>query len=107
MFIYLHRLRERGRSIPKYQFAFKQPVHARLTVHETFDPVLNRQTRIARLADPISGQMLDIPPLHDTQLVGLTKEFMSLSGIERVEDDLGLGTNDYAQTWLCLLEMGD
>ncbi len=107
MLIHLHRLRERGRSIPKYQFAFKQPVHARLTVHEVFDQVLNRQTRIARLADPLTGQPLDIPPMLDTQLVGLTREFMSLSGIERIEDDLGLGTNDYAQTRLCLLELGE
>jgi hypothetical protein len=104
MLIHLHRLRERGWPIPKYQFAFKKSIPGEITVREDRDPILNRHTRIARLHDPVTGKFLDIPPLLDVQLVGLTREAMSLSGIERVEDELRGRTEDFAQTWLCILE---
>ena len=75
-----------------------------LTVHEVRDPVLNRHTRVATLLDPTTGAPLDVPQLLDTQLVGLTREVLSLSGIERVEDPLILKVEDFAQTWLCWLD---
>ena len=107
MLIRLHRLRDRGWPIPKYQFAFKKTILGELTVHELFDPVLNRHTRVATLLNPASGAPLDVPPLRDTQLVGLTREVLSLSGIERLEDPLVLKVEDFAQTWLCWLEALD
>jgi len=42
MHIYLHRLRENGWSIPKYQFTFKPPLEGELTVHEQRYLALNR-----------------------------------------------------------------
>ena len=104
MLIRLHRLRERGWPIPRYQFAFKKTILGELTVHEVRDPVLNRHTRVATLLDPTTGAPLDVPQLLDTQLVGLTREVLSLSGIERVEDPLILKVEDFAQTWLCWLD---
>lgn len=105
MLIRLLRLRERGWPIPKYQFAFKQGIPGELTVHEERDPVLNRYTRIARLTDPVThNPMPNIPKLLDAQLVGLTREMMSLSGIERIEDPALQKIEDFAQTWICLLD---
>lgn len=105
MLIRLLRLRERGWPIPKYQFAFKQGIPGELTVHEERDTVLNRYTRIARLSDPVTRSPIpNIPKLLDAQLVGLTREMMSLSGIERIEDPVLQKIEDFAQTWICLLD---
>lgn len=107
MIVRLLRLRERGWPIPKYQFAFKQGIPGELTVHEERDAVLNRYTRIARLRATGSHGSLDVPPLLDAQLVGLTREFISLSGIERIEDRAIRKIEDFAQTWICLLDSPD
>ena len=105
MLIRLLRLRERGWPIPKYQFAFKQGIPGELTVHEERDPVLNRYTRVARLTHAATNlPMPEVPKLLDVQLVGLTREVMSLSGIERIEDPVLLKIEDFAQTWICLLD---
>lgn len=104
MLIHLHRLRERGSPIPRYRFAFIKTQPALLTVHECRDDILNRTTRVAKLADAETGLPLDQPHLYDAQLVGLTAEFMSLSGIERIEDQLLNRVEDFAQTWLCWLK---
>ncbi|MBK7052244.1 MAG: hypothetical protein IPH54_17010 [Rhodoferax sp.] len=55
----------------------------------------------------MSGEPLSVPALLDAQLVGLTREVLSLSGIERLEDPLILKIEDFAQTWLCWLDARD
>lgn len=104
MIVFLHRLRERGRPIPKYQFAFKEAIEGVLTVHEERDAVLNRHTRIARLRSPVGANRLDIPPLLDATLIELTAERLVLSGIERHNDVAIVKIEDFAQTWVCWLE---
>ena len=103
MMIFLHRLRERGWPIPKYQFGFKEPVAGELIVVEARDSVLNRHTRVAKLNDPNTGAPIGIPSLLDVQLTELTRERMILSGIERIEDGPLLKIEDFAQTWVCWL----
>lgn len=101
MIVYLHRLRDHGWPIPKYQFAFKEPVEGELTLHEERDSILNRHARIARLRSLVATVKLDVPPLLDAQLVELTRERLVLSGIERFEDITISKTQDFAQTWVC------
>lgn len=101
MIVYLHRLRERGWPIPKYQFAFKDGIEGKLTLREERDTVLNRHTRIARLQSPSSAIQLDVPPLLDAILVEVTAERLVLSGIERHEDIAIAKIEDFAQTWVC------
>ena len=101
MIVYLHRLRDRGWPIPKYQLAFKDGVAGNLTLHEERDAVLNRYTRIARLQSPAAATKLDVPPLLDAILVELTAERLVLSGIERHEDVAIARIEDVAQTWVC------
>lgn len=103
MQVYLHRLRERGWPIPKYQFAFKRPVAGELTLHEERDDLLNRHTRVARLRAPAWQPDLEVPPLLEAVLVELTRERLILSGIERHEDPLISKVEDFAQTWVCWL----
>lgn len=104
MLIRLHRLRDRGVPIPKYQFAFKAGLAGDLTIHEERDPVLNRHTRVARLREPSTRAPLPVPMLLDAQLLELTRERMILSGIERLVAPVILRVEDMAQTWVCLFE---
>lgn len=106
MIVRLHRLRERGWPIPKYQLAFKPALEGELLVSEERDPVFNRHVRIARLKEQHSGSLL-CPVLLDVQLVGLTREVMSLSGVERHQDLTIERVEDFAQTWLCWLDAPD
>lgn len=104
MIIRLQRLRERGRPIPKYQHAFKSLVEGELLVFEERDSVLNRHTRLAKIVNPATYASVGVPPLLDVQIVGMTREFISLSGIERIEDRAILKIEDFAQTWLCWMK---
>lgn len=101
MRVSVHRLRERGWPIPKYQFAFRHTVAGELTLSEEWDEVLSRHTRVARLRSA-GGETLGVP-LLDAQLVKLTNERLVLSGIERHEDELRSKIEDFAQTWVCWL----
>lgn len=100
MLIRLHRLRDSGVPIPRYQFAFKATVAGELTIGEERDQVLNRYTRVAKLRPAYGGELL-VPMLLDAQVVELTRERLIISGLERIEDPAILKTIDFAQTWLC------
>jgi hypothetical protein len=104
MVVYLHRLRDHGWPIPKYQFAFKEAVEGELSLHEERDEVLNRQTRIARVRSPVATVKLEVPPLLDAQLIEVTRERLVLSGIERHEDITIGKVTDFAQTWVCWVD---
>ncbi len=103
MRVRIHCLRERGRPLPKHQFAFKPAPVGWLTVHEERDNVLNRYTRVARYRAMENSNEL-LPALRDAQLVELTRERLILSGIERQEDLVINKIEDFAQTWVCWLD---
>lgn len=102
MIVYVHCLRERGRPIPKYQFAFKVPLEGELTLGEERDSVLNRVSRVARLRMPGGGSVER--ELREAQLVELTRERLVLSGLERHEERALDVVEDFAQTWVCWFE---
>ncbi|KXB32529.1 hypothetical protein AT959_02270 [Dechloromonas denitrificans] len=104
MLIRLHRLRERGWPIPRYQFAFKEAQLGDLTVHEERDEVLNRYTRVAKVRSTEKGNPLLVPCLLDAQLLEVTRERLVLSGIERIEQPCIAKIEDFAQTWVCWLD---
>ena len=100
MYVKINCLRNHGRPIPKHQFAFKQPLPGKLTVHEERDNLLNRHTHVARFYSVEHGKEL-LPPLREAQLIEITTERLILSGIERIEDMTIKKVEDVAQTWLC------
>lgn len=104
MLVFLHRLRTRGVPIPKYQFAFKEPVEGELTLRDEIDSVFNRHLRVATLSTA-AGQS-DTPALRllDAQLIELTRERLILSGIEREHDEAINKIENFAQTWICWFE---
>lgn len=97
MLIYLYRLRDAGRPIPRYQFAFKPPAPGELLVLECRDNVLNRATRAAEFRPAGVTEAV----LLDAQLVELSSSRLVLSGIERHHDELLNRITDYTQTWVC------
>lgn len=108
MIVRVHRVRERGCPIPRYQFAFKRPIAGELVILEVRDPVQNRHSRVARLLDPATGAALkEVPQLIDVQVIALTRDCLTLSGIERHEDVAISKIEDFAQSWLCLLDGDD
>lgn len=98
-------MREKGWPVPRYQFAFRQTTPGDLTLHEQRDNVLNRFTRVATLRSLEPGSELLAPILLDAQLIELTRERLILSGIERLEEPLILKVEDFAQTWVCWLDV--
>lgn len=98
MRIFLHRLREKGWPIPKYQFAFKRPLEGELTVFEQGDDVLNRYTRAAKFVPTVPDDGHNL--LLDAQVVELSQSRLVLSGIERQHDVALNRVVDYAQTWV-------
>lgn len=98
MRIFLHRLRDNGWPIPKYQFAFKPPLVGDLVVLEQRDDVLNRYTRAAKFTPAVPDQGHNL--LLDAQLVELSSTRLVLSGIERQHDQALSRIVDYAQTWV-------
>lgn len=104
MLVRLHRLRDRGWPIPKYQFAFKEALLGDLTVHEERDEILNRYTRVAKVRSTENGSPLLVPCLLDAQLLEMTRERLVLSGIERIEELSISKIEDFAQTWVCWLD---
>jgi hypothetical protein len=103
MLVKIHCLRDRGRPLPKHQFAFKPAPAGWLTVHEEHDNLLNRHTRVARF-QAIENRRELFPALRDAQLIEMTRERLILSGIERYEDITINRIEDFAQTWVCWLE---
>lgn len=102
MLVKIHCFRERGKQIPKHQFAFKPPLAGWLTVHEERDNLMNRHIKVARLRSPENSNEL-LPALRDAQLIELTRERLILAGIERHEDITLNKIEDFAQTWVCWL----
>lgn len=72
MLVKIHCLRERGRPLPKHQFAFKKAVTGWLSVHEERDGLLNRYTRVARFRGIENSNEL-LPALRDAQLIEMTR----------------------------------
>lgn len=97
----LLRVRKAGWLVPRYQHAFGRPPRGALSVAEEYVPDLHRHSLVAKLLAPCTGTlMVEIPPLFDVTLLRWSCDLISLTGIERVEDEKGLKVLDCAQTWV-------
>lgn len=94
-------LREHGWVRPRFRAAFFPAIRAQLLVRQEHDPTLHRHTLVARLLDPVSGAPIDaVRPLIDVSIVRIETDYMTLSGFERIPDELVTRERDYAQSWL-------
>lgn len=97
----LLRVRKAGWLIPKYQHAFGRHPVGVLRVGEEYIPDLHRHTVMARLLTEGAGHAVEgVVPLWDVRLLHWSVDVITLTGIERVEDEKGLKTLDCAQTWV-------
>lgn len=96
-------LREGGRTVPRYQHAFRSAIRGILTLNETQISALNRHALVATLRDLDSGAAVaGIEPLIDARLIRATSDEWVLTGFERVQ--IGMHECDCAQTWLVRME---
>src|SRR5207249_3845777 len=78
---FVTRLYSQGRVTPKH---VRHPVRGQLSVCEEHDTERNRVVKIARLVVPASVGKESPPPLYDAVMLGLTGDWLSLSGFERL-----------------------
>jgi hypothetical protein len=95
---FVTRLYSQGRLTPKH---VRHPVRGQLSVCEEHDAERNRMVKIARLVVPASVGKESPPPLYDAVMLGLTGDWLSLSGFERLAAGSLSDLTSWAQTWLC------
>lgn len=87
--------------LPRFRSCMFPAIRGDLEVFDSVDAHLRRATRIARLLDPTTGNPLPAPPpLHDVVLLCVRSDYLTLSGIERVQDGLAERCYEYAQSWI-------
>jgi hypothetical protein len=97
--------RDNGWLLPRYRHAFARPPTGRLQITDEAVHDLNRQSRVAHLLEPSTGKDVPgVPPLYDVVLLRWACDQVTLTGFERIPDDLGLKVTDYAQTWQVMLD---
>lgn len=100
-------LREEGWALPRFRACMLRPVRGDLLVRDLADHGLHRACRVARLRDPVTLVELPAPrPLYDATLLCVDWDYMTLTGFERVFDELAQREYHYAQSWL-LKAVGD
>ena len=94
----VHRLRHRGRVLPRREWQAHAPRVGDLRVEQLYDEELLRHLRLARLVDVLRTAGPDaLPALYDPVLVAMSPQAFTLMGFERIE---GV---EYAQSWLVAL----
>lgn len=97
------KLRDAGRTVPRYQRAFATPAHGILTLNEAQVSSLNRHALVATLRDPDTGAAVTgVESLIDARLIRATSDEWVLTGFERVL--IGMHECDCAQTWVVRME---
>lgn len=94
-------IREAGWALPRFRSCMHHPIRGDLLIRDVADKTLHRTTRLAQLRDPVSGMALDVPrPLYDAVLLCVERDYMTLTGFERIYDELGQREYHFAQSWL-------
>jgi len=96
-------VRERGYALPRWRSGMHSAIRADLRIADEPDAAWHRSTRVARLYDPATHTPLAHPPLYDVTLICVASEYLILSGIERIRDDLLDREIAYAQSWMLTL----
>lgn len=90
---------DRGRRLPRWREG-RPGIPGRLELREHFDQVSGRTRRTARLIDEGGTQIADLPPLLDATVLYIFAGQMTITGIERLEDErTGMMQHEYAQSW--------
>lgn len=94
---------DRGRRVPRWREG-RPGIVGRLLVKESFDQASGRTRRTAQLIDDGGTPIAQIPPLLDATVLYVCADQMTITGIERLEDErTGLLQHEYAQSWAVLI----
>lgn len=87
-----------GEVIPKHQMNMVDPVRGVLDIQQEWWPEHNRHTLRATLTGE-RGMANALPPLYDVVLQHLHCDYMTICGIEVVDDGAG-STREVRQAWI-------
>lgn len=96
-------LYERGRKVPRWQEG-RPGTTGVLSIVEAHDPATSRTRRTARLYDECGVPIASVTPLMDATVLYICADRMTITGIERLEDEkTGLFAHEYAQSWAVII----
>ncbi|WP_374513758.1 hypothetical protein [Niveibacterium sp.] len=96
-------LYDRGRRLPRWREG-RPGIAGRLDLSEKFDQASGRTRRTARLIDEGGLEIAELPPLMDATVLYVFGDQMTITGIERLEDErTGMMQHEYAQSWAVLI----
>lgn len=100
----VYRLRDHGKAVPRFM-RFTRPVVGHLHVGEVPMSDLHRSSKVAKVLDDNGLPMPGIEPICDVTLVEARQGWWTMTGFERISNDLGHDV-DYAQSWI-LIPVGE
>lgn len=98
------RMRDHGKVVPRF-LRFSRPTVGHLDVSSATQSDLNRVTKVAKLLDDQGLPLSDPPPMCDVTLVEARQGWWTMTGFERISNELGHDV-DYAQSWI-LIPVGE
>jgi len=96
-------LYDRGRKVPRWREGRPGTIGV-LEIKEAFDQPTSRTRRTATLYDPSGVPIASVKPLLDATVLYVSADRMTITGIERLEDErTGMFEHEYAQSWAVII----
>lgn len=100
MIFEITRLRRDGAILPKFRESLFVAITGNLVIADFHDDIGRRWMRRAQVLDAATCQPIDtIPPLLDATIVVVTRDYMTITGFERIKNPFEDRFYDYQQTW--------
>ena len=94
------RLRREGAILPKFRESLFVATTGNLVIADYHDDIGRRWMRRATLLDQSTGRPIEtIPPLLDASIVAVARDYMTITGFERIKNPFEDRFYDYQQTW--------
>jgi len=99
MIFQVTRLRVKGAILPRFRQALFHPKIGNLQLVDYQDEVCRRWLRRAVLLDDAGREIEGFPALLDASVVHVARDYMTMTGFERLLNPLENRFYDYQQTW--------
>lgn len=94
------RLRREGAILPKFRESLFVATVGNLVISDYHDDIGRRWMRRAMMLDAGTGQPIEIiPPLLDATIVVVARDYMKITGFERIKNPFEDRFYDFQQSW--------